>query len=55
MLRFILRLYVVTQSELSANIKHSFESSSTETRIAREDGHPEDTRFLGRRLHILVG
>jgi hypothetical protein len=27
--------------------KHSFDSSYTETRIAREDGHPEDTSLLG--------
>ena len=52
MLSFILRLYVVTQSEMSDNRKRSFDSSSSETRIAREDGHLEDTSPLGRRLHI---
>jgi len=31
--------------------KHSFDSSYTETRIAREDGHPEDTSLLG--WHLL--
>ena len=32
--------------------KHSFDSSSTETRIAREDGHPEEAILLGwHRLH----